>query len=95
MYIYGLRDRKRAKYNFIFTDASDDSAKRTFDTACNQPNTIMGMYPTDFELFNLGELDENSGVITGPQYYLETGRRTNDGGNKVLFKTESTENDTE
>lgn len=75
MFIYGVRDRKRARFTQTYTDFTNESAIRTFLTICQDPRTTLGMYPSDYELYNLAQLIEETGEVIPVNIYLETGRK--------------------
>lgn len=93
MYIYGVYDRKSARYTNTYTDYKNESAERTFLTLCQDKSTYIGLYPEDYELWLLADLDEQSGEIKPGKEYIVTGRRETQ--NNVLFKGKPTENNRE
>lgn len=75
MFIYGIYDRKTARYTGTYTDFADEGRKRTFQTLANDPSTYIGLYPEDYELWVLGNLDDQTGIIIPGKEYLDTGRK--------------------
>lgn len=71
--IYGLWDRKAHRYLSIFTETNDDTAKRNFDTIRKDNNTLIGKFPEDFELYRLGNLNDNVGIEKVENIYLSGG----------------------
>lgn len=63
---YGIYAMKDAKTTFmpVQVDLNDDSARRNFAYAVNQPDSMLSAYPNDYALFKLGEFDNESGEIT-------------------------------
>lgn len=71
--IYGLWDRKAHRYLSTFTETNDDTAKRNFDTIRKDNNTLFGKFPEDFELYRLGNFDDNTGITSIENTYLSGG----------------------
>ena len=63
MKIYAIKDCKIGFSNSIFLKTSDELALRDFTILVNQPGTTVQMFPADFELYCVGDYDQNSGVI--------------------------------
>lgn len=61
--IYSMRDVKTG-YLPCNVDVNDDSAKRNFDFAFKNANSMFANYPSDYSLYKLGEYDTDSGEIT-------------------------------
>lgn len=55
--IYTVYDSKVESYNTPFVLRSTGEALRWFQTLTNDPETQFSKYPTDFSLFEIGEVD--------------------------------------
>lgn len=62
--IYAVQDVKAVYFLPPICLKSDGEAKRFFSDAVNDKQTVVGVHPEDFRLYNLGEFDDNSGKIT-------------------------------
>lgn len=65
MNIYALRDVKADTYIALHTVQSDVLAQRSLTEALANPNSDLARYPEDYQLYQLGEWDSNSGEIKG------------------------------
>lgn len=63
--LYAVRDLKGQSYSSPMVEGHDAVAIRYFGEACQNPESMMGKYPTDFELHCLGEFVE-TGVVEEP-----------------------------
>lgn len=63
MNIYAVKDIKAGKFMNIWLETNDHSRERAYDTIRKDTSTIIGQYPTDFELWRLGEYDDKTGEI--------------------------------
>lgn len=72
--VYAFRDNKTS-FGQIWTDRSDEAAKRGFAMMINNPDGIMGFAPADFDLFKIGEFDTETGQLdpVWPIEFLVTG----------------------
>lgn len=59
--IYSIRDAKSEVYNLPFYKTTHGEAERDFQTMANDEKTTINAYPEDFDLFYLGEYDDNLG----------------------------------
>lgn len=62
MKLYSIRDRK-VNYNTPFEAKNDTVARRSFDATRKAENSMIGMYPEDYELWLIGYFDEEKGTI--------------------------------
>lgn len=61
--VFTVYDSKAELYMTPFFMHNDKSAQRTFGDAANDPSHMFNKYPTDYALFELGEFDDDTGVI--------------------------------
>lgn len=61
---YAVRDLKAAAFAPPFFIQVDAVAIRTFADAQNDPSHPMSRHPADYELFHIGEFDDESGIFT-------------------------------
>lgn len=62
--LYSVRDNKVNSYSPVFPSTSSVQATRDFERACNDANTQLNRYPSDFDLFQVGTFDDQTGVVT-------------------------------
>lgn len=67
MRIYSIYDRASGLYDSLLLLPADASATRIFLEACGDSRSPISKYPTDYELWYLGELDTTTGVISPSQ----------------------------
>lgn len=60
--IYAIRDAKTS-FMSCTVDYNDESAKRNFAHAVMQESSLMATHPGDYDLYKLGEYDNESGEI--------------------------------
>lgn len=59
--IYSVYDQKAEVFHSPFYLTTHGEAERQFQTAVNDPKTQFSVYPEDFDLYYLGEYDDNKG----------------------------------
>lgn len=65
MNVYAIKDDKAQTWQGCYTFANNALAIREFDSAFKQGKLgLMNEYPGDFCLYQVGVLDERTGVIT-------------------------------
>jgi len=72
--IYSVRDTKVGAYQLPQISRSHGEAERNFKTLSNQEKTPFYMYPEDFDLFYIGDFDEQTGKIVSldtPQHIIK------------------------
>lgn len=72
--VFSIRDAKSEVYNTPFFQKTHGEAERSFRTAANDDKTQINKYPEDFDLYYLGEYDDNTGQVTPldtPQHVLK------------------------
>ncbi len=73
MFIFSIRDSKAAAYLQPFLAQNAAVAVRLIaDTAMDQ-GSLLYKHPSDFELFQIGHFDQNTGAIT-PEKHLAVGK---------------------
>lgn len=60
--LYSIKDTK-VGYLAPYTQINDEVAKRNFLTEKTQKNSMISIYPEDFELWKIGEMNEKTGEI--------------------------------
>lgn len=70
MKIYSVKDNKIG-FNNTFLAANNAAAMRMFADTCRQKETLFANHPEDFDLYAVGELNENTGEITSEIKFLE------------------------
>lgn len=61
--IYSVRDLVVREYHTPFTAGNDATAVRMFVNGGRNPDAGMGLNPSDFELWRIGEFDPESGEV--------------------------------
>ena len=64
MKLYSVYDKKSMIYGQIMTCQDEIQAKRLFERAVNDEETMLFHYPEDFVLVEICDFDEHSGNIT-------------------------------
>lgn len=62
--VFAVFDGATKAYMQPFFCNTIEEAMRSFRTICNDPSTTLNQYPGDYTLFQLGEYDQKTGVIT-------------------------------
>lgn len=61
--VYAVKD-SLVGYGQLFSSMNDNLAKRTFSVVAGDETTEIGRSPNDFDLFKVGELDCETGLMT-------------------------------
>lgn len=72
--IYSIRDAKGNMFKELFLKRMQGEAERDFTQLANDPKTNIFLYPEDFDLYYMGELDDVSGKIKAldtPQHIVK------------------------
>lgn len=64
MKLFSIYDSKIAAHMSFFAQAHTGQALRGFQEAANNPETMINRHPADFTLFEVAELDQESGEVT-------------------------------
>lgn len=64
MFIYSIFDKKANVHRSFMACSDDATAMRSVARVANDGNSDLFTYCDDFALYNLGNVDINSGVIT-------------------------------
>jgi hypothetical protein len=87
LHVFAVYDVKAGYYATPFMLRSQGEALRGFQNECNNPQSMLNSHPADFELFQLGTFDQDSGGIepmtpfslgTGQQFVTPTLTPDND-----------------
>lgn len=62
--IYSIRDAKTQFFSAPFYNHTHGEAERNFKTACNDQQSNLSKFPEDYDLYHIGEYDDNTGKIT-------------------------------
>jgi len=72
--IFSIRDSKGEVFNTPFFQKTHGEAERTFRELVNDPQSMLFKYPDDFDLYFVGEYDNQKGVVKPldtPQHILK------------------------
>lgn len=61
--VFSIRDSKAEVYNMPFYQKTMGEAERSFRQAAMDEKTTLSKYPEDYDLYYLGEYDDNSGKL--------------------------------
>lgn len=61
--LYSIRDQKAEIFNVPFMKKTHGEAERDFKSLCNDPQSTVSKYPEDFDLYYIGDYDDNTGKI--------------------------------
>lgn len=87
--MFSIRDAKAEVFNTPFFQSTHGEAERSFRTAVMDEKTQLSKYPEDFDLYYLGEYDNNTGQFTPldtPQHVLKAITCLNKEGSPVPLK---------
>lgn len=62
---FAVYDSKALCYGVPFFSPQVGSAVRSFSDACKDVNTSLNKHPGDYQLYEIGEFDDNSCVLSG------------------------------
>lgn len=62
--VYAIRDLKGGIFCEPFVQNTHGVAERAFSELLRNPQSLLHKYPEDYQLFQIGEYDDNSGLIT-------------------------------
>lgn len=68
MKIYTIYDNKAAFYGQPFVAHNAADATRSFQQGANDDQTMICKNPADYELFEIGEYDIQTGLITAQEH---------------------------
>lgn len=64
MNVYSLLDRKLRQYGALALERNDFGIQRGIaDGVRQQPDAMLARHPEDFDLYQVGEFDDESGVV--------------------------------
>ncbi|AZL82880.1 nonstructural protein [Apis mellifera associated microvirus 26] len=72
--LFAIRDSKTEYFGSPFCKATHGEAERDFRTLVNDEKTNLNQYPEDYDLYYLGEYDNNSGkfeTLETPQHLMK------------------------
>lgn len=72
--IFSVRDSKAECFHQPFFQSTHGEAERMFRTAVNDSKTQFFQYPEDFDLYFMGEYDDNTGkfvTLDTPQHVIK------------------------
>lgn len=72
--IFSVRDQKTEIYNQPFYQKTHGEAERSFRQLVNDPKSTINAHPQDFDLYYLGDYDDNSGKMAPcdtPQHVIK------------------------
>lgn len=61
--IFSIRDAKAMYFNTPYFQKTHGEAERNFQSLVNDEKSTIFQYPDDFDLYYLGEYDDNTGVL--------------------------------
>lgn len=76
MNMYSVYDRVAEKFMGMFESINNGTATRAFYAACKTGQ--MAQAPEDYQLYKIGQFDENKGTFTNTLRKICTGKPNND-----------------
>lgn len=70
MKIYAIKDNKLG-FDMVFTMSNNMAAIRAFGDWCGNEQSLYNKHPEDYDMYCVGDMDENSGAITPEVTFLE------------------------
>ena len=61
--MYSIRDSKGEIFNLPFFKKTHGEAERDFHQLCQDKNSTVAKYPTDFDLYYVGDYDDSTGKV--------------------------------
>lgn len=61
---FAVRDIKASGFAHPFFATTEGLARRSFADWCNDPNTPLSRHPEDYQLFQVGYFDDETGQLT-------------------------------
>jgi len=61
--LFSVFDTKSQVFSNPFASIREEAAERDFLNACNDPESVLFKNPSDYALYYLAELDDNTGGI--------------------------------
>lgn len=68
--IYAIKDNKLG-FEQVLIAPNNASAIRMFGDSCRDENCLFALHPEDFDLYKIGEMDENTGTLKSDVQFLE------------------------
>lgn len=65
--LYAIYDNKASYFMTPWPCRNEGLARREFASACQNPDSALGKFPSDYVLHEIGEYNDNDAVITGTQ----------------------------
>ena len=59
--MFAVRDSKTEFFTIPMSSKCERDAVRTFEMACNDSKAMMWQYPEDYDLYEIGDYDDNTG----------------------------------
>lgn len=63
LYMFSIYDSKSDTFQTPFFAQSNGTGVRMFHKLANDSDTIVGQYPSDFTLFEIGQFDDTNGTV--------------------------------
>lgn len=95
--MYSIKDTVKGQFLGIYMEDTDAAAVRAFETLINDYNTVVGRYPSDHQLYYLGEYNTETGELDDitVKFIVQGAALRKRGNNIVLQQNEQTEDDTQ
>jgi len=71
---FSIRDSKSEIFNTPFFQKTHGEAERTFRQVVSNPDSMPGKYPEDYDLYYLGDYDDQTGLLAPlqtPQHLIK------------------------
>lgn len=74
MQVFSIFDQKAKVFNLPFFKHTAAEAERDFTAVVRDPKSVPGQFPEDFDLYHVGEYDDQTGIIKSldtPQHIIK------------------------
>lgn len=72
--MFSIRDSKTGIFHYPFAKNTHGEAERDFRTTVKDEKTMLNKYPEDYDLYYLGEYDDQTGKVSSldtPQHVIK------------------------
>lgn len=70
MKLFTVKDIKSSSFGAPFQSVSSGSACRVVAMSMDDKNSLLSRFPSDFEVWEVGEFDETTGLLTSSLHFV-------------------------
>lgn len=71
--VFAIYDKIAAAFQPVFCVPSVGQAERAFHDACSVPDSDLGKHPSDYDLYQVGVFNQESGDIVAEKVFITNG----------------------